>query len=238
MALLQTAVNNTSGANATIVATFGTNITPGSMITICGVTVTTTISSVADGPGDTFTAVASSPLTASATSVHFGMWYALNSIGGSKTCTINTNAANGGQYIIAQEWSEILTASALDTSNSTLSVSGAAITTPSINTAKAYELIIAMWGINGNTGSFTVPASWYTYNGFQANATGGAVAVEAQLSNTGSFAGAGTISSSFLCGGIIAAFETTKTAFVLNNFQQPSVLDNGNGTMSVTEKIR
>lgn len=235
-----TAVNQSASNGSTLVITFGSNITAGSLIYVAVSSSTNAqVTSVIDSPQDLFLAIPGTPFKIPATSMYLGVWYTLNSNGGSKTVTLNLSSTAGTISAIAQEWGGVNAIGSLD-AYAIGSGGSTSITTSSITTINPNDVLMATWAINNSTaGSFAASGSWGTAVS-EANGTSTSIGTESQIVSTvGTYSGTATISSGFVTGAVITAFGDSFVHHgVQNNYQFPRVLDNGTGCMSVTEKIR
>jgi hypothetical protein len=205
ISLVQTAVNASSSNASTLVLTFGSNITAGSMIFVCEDNYYSNgVSSITDGPGDSpFVAIQSSPITFNG-SYQVGSWYFLNSAGGSKTVTLNL--VGTGHYIsaIAQEWSGIATSSALDGSNHGV-YGSSPIATGSITTTNGNDVLIAVAGMASSAATLTSTGSWVT--AINEGSGSSSVGLQSQIvSSTGTYSGGGT-TGTYSSLSLIAAFQ-------------------------------
>lgn len=146
--------------NAHVVTTTGISITAGNLIVVGTSNFDTdglnNDVSVTDSVGNTYTKIGSS---AEVGTRHVSIWYAKNVIGGaSVTFTYNVTVANSDfPRIDVVQVAGADTASPLDAGSSasftTSTTAGTTLTSPSITTALANEILFAMGGDSGTTGT-------------------------------------------------------------------------------------
>lgn len=211
--LLQTAKNGSNSNVATLVLTFSNSIRQGSLVYIHVSTQGSgaTISSISDGCGDSFSPIPTSPKNYTGT-WYTGAWYALSSQGGSNIVTVNLSTTGNRVAAIAEEWSGIM---ALD--NSVMMPTfdfTEPIVTPTVTTSNANDLLIASYGIQNGSGTWTPNGNWSNGNA-QSDGSTVTTFIESQIvNNTGMYSGGGTYSISNAYFGYIAAFKALVVPFI------------------------
>ena len=147
------ATNATSGTGVTV--TFSSNTTTGNFYVVCATCNSTTISvTVTDSQGNSYTQIGS--LAAAASGVDVSLYYtngASNAgvTGGSTTVTVKPSATVNMEVVIIEIAGQKTGASPVDSNNNSAGTTGTALTTGSVTSNVANELLLGVFALSGNS---------------------------------------------------------------------------------------
>lgn len=197
------------------------------------------VSSVTDSQGNFYTVAKTFVNTAAGQVIE--VWYASNIIGGTTpTVTINSRRAITGG-IIAREYSGLSIGNSFDTgiSGTGSSASPSSGSTP-IATRNANEVAVGFMVYGSVTPTISLGAGYANLTTLTGGGSQHLGAEDNIVSSTGfqTATFGSTATAQWLCAVATFADTTEIQPTSFNNFQFVGVHDNGNGVMSVTEKIR
>jgi hypothetical protein len=163
------------------------------------------------------------------------LWYAKNITGGTATITLGLSASASGQAV-AREYSGADLVSPIDA----LKITGVTSLTPtgsSAATNNSNEMVVAICGVSGTTGTFALGSGYSNYQQAQSSVT---IQSEDKLVTTpknnewATFTNSISRADTVAVFGISPTYVIPHTALIINNYQFTRV---GDG-MSASEKIR
>lgn len=225
----------TGTAGNTLAATFPGSNTAGNLLIVVAETDDGGTATVNDSVGNSYT-------QAKSTSWDFGLrklsvYYANNVSGGPNTVTLTSNTTGGGKQLQVFEYSGLADSNVLDQSgvSATIGCTNTCITSPSVTTTQANELLFAAGGPAAN--ATPTAGSGYTLEAETNNAAIGSayIASEDQIVSTaGSYQASFTFSSQSSAGIIFVTFAGSGTGGsgitnppIISNVQASAVTSSG-----------
>lgn len=235
--------------NVTTLATsaFGVATTTGNAVLAMVIvkTLTPDVTTVTDSAGNIYNPIPLTPFTAAP---GIEVWIALNITGGASTIITATDKTTSAHLstIVAFELSGLALSSVVDVVGiyKTTSQPSATITVPLYAaTNNPNDILVAVFAQNGGTPTYTAGSGYSNITTITGTTFALPTVAETQVVSsvnvyTASVGGGATSQGT---GGVVVALSNAPVKvpnLSVNNFQFPRVLDNGNGVMSVTEKIR
>jgi hypothetical protein len=189
---LQSAFSSGS-ASGIITAVFGSNVTAGDKIIAIAMNDSLTGTfTISDTQGNVYTAL-QGPLGGTQESSQ--AWIA--TAGSTGACSVSINSSGTFPVLIIAEYPSSLGIGAVDQTSHNDASSGTALTSGSVTTTQAIELLISYGGSETNNGTFTLGSGWNMELAVTAGSGGTCLFLaDQQVSSIGAYQGSATMSPS------------------------------------------